>query len=317
MRRRRFDVQVLIVLLFVGGVFAAAFFIRVAENPFGLFAEPNELTLYCDDLLGLGERAELRCRGAVVGHVKAIQWGTRGTALASFSGKRNSPNQANSTEPERFWIRAGLNNRFGTWRFSRIGHIRGAVMQSTVTPSWIELVPATPAEPAPTNNSVAEIQLVPDKEQPGAEGMIAKASQIGDGILDIMHAINPPRPDNPEAAATPPIEKIVTVIDDLSKATHSLREFAVRLDQKGSDQELTKALQDLKTAVAQLHEHVTEADGAVQETRDAMVQFKKAAKTTDASAAKFSDLVDRFGDTAIGRAFVRKKSPTPTPTPRH
>src|SRR5438105_1966526 len=184
MRRRRFDVQVLIVVLFVGAVFAAAFFIRVAENPFGLFAEPNELTMYCDDLIGLHERAELRCRGAVVGHVKAIQWGTRASALASFAGKARAVGRNTPNEPERFWIRAGVNNRYGTWKFSRTGHIRGAVMQSTVTPSWIELSPVTPSEPPPTNNSLAEIELVPDKQQPGAEGLIAKAAEIGDQVLD-------------------------------------------------------------------------------------------------------------------------------------
>jgi hypothetical protein len=52
-----------------------------------------------------------------------------------------------------------------------------------------------------------------------------------------------------------------------------LHEFAIRLQEKGSDEELSKALQELKTAVARLHEHVTEADGAVQETRAAMAQF--------------------------------------------
>src|SRR5947209_2596392 len=143
MRRRRFDVQVLIVLLFVSGVFILSLLIRVAENPFGLFAEPNELTLYCDDLLGLHERAELRCRGAVVGHVKAIQWGTRDKALATTAGRAIAAMRSPTTGPERFWIRAGLNNRYGEWKFARVGYIRGAVMESAVTPSWIELMPAS------------------------------------------------------------------------------------------------------------------------------------------------------------------------------
>jgi hypothetical protein len=329
MRRRRFDVQVLIVTLFVVGIFISAFFIRVAENPFGLFAEPNQLTLYCDDLLGLGERAELRCRGAVVGHVKSIRWGTRATALANMGGKRIAGGSTSATEPERFWILAGVNNRYGNWKFARLGHIRGAVMQSTVTPSWIELVPASASDSPPASGSFAEIELQPDKQKPGAEGLIEKAAAVGDALLDIVHAINPPfqpvaqsgegsEGSRPQAGPTPPIQKVVAVIDDIAQTTRSLREFALRLEQKSTDEELNKALQELKTAVVQLHDHVTETDSAVQETKAAMIQFKKAAKNTDLSATKFNDLMDRVGDTTIGRALIRKKSPTPTPSPgRH
>jgi hypothetical protein len=327
MRRRRFDVQVLIVVLFVLGVFVSSLVIRVAENPFGLFAEPNELTLYCDDLLGLHERAELRCRGAVVGHVKSIQWGTRGIALASIGARAIAGNRITAEGPERFWIRAGVNNRYGAWKFARTGYIRGAVMESAVTPSWIELIPASASDAPAAGGSSTDIELVLDKQKPGAEGLAEKVSEIGDALLDIVHVINPPPQPaaqsgqgangaNPQPSATPPIQKIVTMIDDMSKTTHSLHEFAMRLEERGSDQELSKALQELKTAVARLHEHVTEADGAVQETKAAMSQFKKAAKKTDLSATKFNDLMDRVGDTTLGHALIRKKSPSPSPSPR-
>jgi hypothetical protein len=328
MRRRRFDVQVLIVILFVLAVFVSSLFIRVAENPFGLFAEPNGLTMYCDDLLGLHERAELRCRGAVVGHVKAIQWGTRTSALKSFGDKRVTVDATTEKEPERFWVRAGVNNRYGTWKFARVGHIRGAVMQSTVTPSWIELTPASAADPPAEGGSFAGIQLMPDPEKPGAEGLMEKANKISDTLLHMMHEIDPASRaaarsgETSEGSAlqptpTPPIEKVVAAIDDISQTTRSLREFALRLEKKSTDEELSRTLRDLKDAVAKLHEHVTDADGAVQETKAAMQQFKKAAKHTEVSATKFSDLMDRVGDTALGRALIRKKahSPTPTPTP--
>jgi phage-related tail protein len=154
-----------------------------------------------------------------------------------------------------------------------------------------------------------------------------KVSEIGDALLDLVHVINPPPEPaaqsgqgangaNPQPSATPPIQKIVTMIDDMSKTTQSLHEFAIRLEERSSDEELSKALQALKAAVAKLHEHVTEADGAVQETKAAMSQFKKAAKKTDVSATKFNDLVDRVGDTTLGRALIRKKSPSPSPPPR-
>ena len=324
MRRRRFDVQVLIVFLFVAAVFVSSLLIRVAENPFGIFAEPNELTLYCDDLLGLHERAELRCRGAVVGHVKSIQWGTRGTALASIGKRAIDRNRTTAEGPERFWIRAGVNNRYGAWKFARMGYIRGAVMESAVTPSWIELIPASTTDAPVAGGSSTDIELLVDKRKPGAEGLAEKVSEIGDALLDLVHVINPPPQPaaqaangaNPQPSATPPIQKIVTMIDDMSKTTHSLHEFAVRLEEKSSDEELSKALEALKTAVTRLHEHVTEADGAVQETTAAMSQFKKAAKKTDVSATKFSDLIDRVGDTTLGRALIRKKSPSPSPHPR-
>jgi ABC-type transporter Mla subunit MlaD len=327
MRRRRFDVQVLIVLLFVVGVFVSSLLIRVAENPFGLFAEPNELTLYCDDLLGLHERAELRCRGAVVGHVKSIQWGTRGIALATIGKRAIAGNRTAAEGPERFWIRAGVNNRYGAWKFARTGYIRGAVMESAVTPGWIELIPASASDSPAAAGSSTEIELVVDKSKPGAEGLAEKVTEIGDALLDLVHVINPPPQPaaqsgpgangaNPQPSATPPIQKIVTMIDDMSKTTQSLHEFAIRLEERSSDEELSKALQALKAAVAKLHEHVTEADGAVQETKAAMSQFKKAAKKTDVSATKFNDLVDRVGDTTLGRALIRKKSPSPSPPPR-
>jgi hypothetical protein len=322
MRRRRFDVQVLLVLLFVLGVFVSSLLIRVAENPFGLFAEPNELTLYCDDLLGLHERAELRCRGAVVGHVKSIQWGTRRRAFAGIGARAIAGNRILAEGPERFWIRAGVNNRYGAWKFARMGYVRGAVMESAVTPSWIELIPASASDPAAAPGASTDIELVLDKQKPGAEGLAEKVSELGDALLDIVHVINPPPEPaaqtngaNPQPSATPPIQKIVTMIDDMSKTTHSLHEFAIRLEEKGSDEELSKALKELKTAVAELHEHVTEADGAVQETRSAMSQFKKAAKKTDLSATKFNDLMDRVGDTTLGRALIRKKGPSPSPAP--
>jgi hypothetical protein len=330
MRRRRFDVQVLIVILFVFGIFVSTLFIRVAENPFGLFAEPNELTMYCDDLLGLHERAELRCRGAVVGHVKAIQWGTRANALANMGGKRLAGSSTTAKEPERFWIVAGVNNRYGNWKFARLGHIRGAVMQSTVTPSWVELAPASASDSPAAGGLLAEIELVPDKQKPGAEGLMEKAAEVGDALLGIVHAINPPFQPVAQsgeatelspphtAQPTPPIQKVVAVIDDIAQTTRSLREFALRLEEKSSDEELNKALQALKSAVAQLHDHITETDSAVQETKAAMIQFKKAATKTELSATKFNDLMDRVGDTTIGRAIIRKKSPSPSPSPwRH
>jgi hypothetical protein len=322
MRRRRFDVQVVIVLLFMLGVFVSSFFIRVAENPFGLFAEPNELTLYCDDLFGLHERAELRCRGAVVGHVKSIQWGMRSAAVASIGRRAIAINRSTTDEPERFWIRAGVNNHYGAWKFARLGHIRSSAMETAVTPSWIELTPASASDRLAAAGSSTEIELVADKQKRGTEGLAEKVTQVGDALLDLIHVINPPSVAQggngtiPQPSPTPPIQKIVAMIDDMSQTTHSLHEFAIRLEEKSSDEELSKALQELRTAVDKLHEHVTAADGAVQETHAAMSQFKKAAKKTDVSATKFSDLIDRVGDTTLGRALIRKKSPSPSPSPR-
>ena len=65
--------------------------------------------------------------------------------------------------------------------------------------------------------------------------------------------------------------------------------------------------------MARLHEHITEADGAVQETRAAMAEFKKAAKNTNVSATKFNDLVDRVDDTTLGRRPHSQESPVTHP----
>ena len=298
MRRYRFDFQVLLVLLFVAAIFVAALFIRVVENPLGIFSEPNELLLSCDDLQGLRERAELRCRGAIVGHVKKIEWGG-----------------------EQFSIKAGISNRYKDWSFAPRGHIQGAVMQSAVTPSWIELLPPQPNEPAVVAGPLAPIELIPAKQKAGAEGLMEKVTEIGDAVLDLVHVVNPPKADanvaRPDAQATPtpPIQKIVRMIDDMSETSRSMREFALRLKEKSTDEELNHALQELKNAVAKLHEHVTEADGAIEETKAAMNQFKKAAKSTELSTQKFNDLVDRVGDTTMGRMLIRKKSPSPSPSP--
>ena len=334
MNRRGFDIQVLVVLLFVLAIFLAALFIRVVENPLGLFSEPNELVLYGDDLQGLRERAELRCRGAVVGHVKTIQWGTRVGALGSMGqGPVAHPlEKTESDGPKRFWIRAGISNRYNDWKFSSRGHIQGAVMQSAVTPSWIELAPVTASDPPAPPGSLAEIELLPEKQKPGAEGLVDKVTELGDALLEVVHVLNPPPkvvvqsdpgasgPVSSEPTATSPIQKIVKVIDDMSQTSRSLREFAIRLQEKSTDEELNKALQELKTAVAKLHKHVNDADGAVEETKAAMIEFRRAAKATDLSAAKFDDLVDRIGDTTLGRVLIRKKNTqkaaSPTPRPR-
>lgn len=298
MRRYRFDLQLLLVLLFVAVIFAAALAIRVIENPLGLFSEPNALLLNCQDLQGLRERAELRCRGAIVGHVKSIEWG----------------------EGQRFWIRAGISDRYKHWTFSPRGHVQGAVMQSAVTPSWIELLPSASNESFVLAGPSAQIDLVPAKQKPGAEGLMEKVSEISDAVLDMVRVVNPPKEGTGAAGAqptaTPPIQKVVRMIDDMSETSKSMREFAQRLKEKASDEELSRALVELKDAVAKLHEHVTEADGAIEETRAAMNQFKKATKTAGVSTEKFNDLVDRVGDTTMGRILIRKKNPSPSPSPR-
>jgi len=329
-KRGRFDIQVVAVLLFVLVIFVATLFIRVAENPLGLFSEPRELVLYGQDLQGLRERAELRCRGAVVGHVKTIQWGTRAVALGKKIGEGDLGSNGKSAPDtvERFWIRAGINKRYKDWRFSLRGHVREAVMQSAVTPSWIELSPVTASDPVATAGSAAEIEIVPDKQKPGMEGLAEKATEIGDALLEVVHAINPPSDGiaqtdgegSAEPRATPPIKQILKVIDDMSQTSHSLREFAGRLKDKSTDDELNNALQQLKATVAKLQEHINDADGAIQETKAAMIEFRHAARATDVNATKFGDLVDRVGDTTLGRVLIRKKAgekaASPAPRPR-
>ena len=317
MRRYRFDLQVLFVLAFVAVIFLAAVFIRVVENPLGIFTEPNELLLYADDLQGVRERAEVRCRGTIVGHVKKIEWGTRATVFAGAAAKM--PTSA-PDDRVRFWMKAGVNNRFKNWAFAPRGHIQGAVMQSAMTPSWIELLPPVESEQSVTPGPFAQIELLPPKQKPGAEGLIEKVTEITDAVLELVRVINPSGEAGVEGQVgpkpTPPIQKIVRMIDDMAETSRTMRDFAIRVKEKGSDDELHEALQELKAAVTKLHEHVTEADGAVEETKAAMATFKKAAKSADISADKFGNLVDRVGDTTMGRMLIRKKDPTPTPTPR-
>jgi len=339
MKRRPFDLQVLMVLLFVALIFFAWILIRIKENRLGLFSESIQMVLYANDLQGLRERAEIRCRGAVVGHVKKIEWGKRAN-IAWTGGEGTAGGSAGETtagEPERFWVRGAIHTKYKAWKFSLRGHVRAAVVQSAVTPSWIELTPATATSDASQQaGSLADVQLVPEEKKPGAEGAMDKVTEIGDALLEMIRVINPPKEGvaqpnqavnadgtiSPQAAANQPLQKVVKMIDDLMQTSKSLREFASRLEGKSGDDELNKALQNLKTAVAKLHDHVSDTDGMVQETTSAMAELRQAAKNADVNIKKFGDLADRFGDTFMGRVLVRKKSgPRPplanaSPTPR-
>ena len=71
--KNRIEIQ-LIVILLCGLVFAAAWIgIQAARDNVGVWSESAELHFTTAELVGLAPRSELRCAGAVVGHVRKIE----------------------------------------------------------------------------------------------------------------------------------------------------------------------------------------------------------------------------------------------------
>ncbi len=114
--KKKLELQTIVVLLCALGIAGSWIGIQIARDTIGKWSEAHELWFTTGNLLGLGPRSELRCAGAVIGHVRAVKSGM---------GADGTP---------QFTIIAGVGRDFASWGFAPRGTVELGVVESALSP---------------------------------------------------------------------------------------------------------------------------------------------------------------------------------------
>lgn len=325
--KQKLELQTLIVLLCALGVAVSWIGIQIARESFGRWSEAHELRFATSDLLGLGPRSELRCAGAVVGHVRKV-----------------TPGTAANGQPQ-FTVIAGVGREFSAWKFAPRGVVMFAVVQSALSPSWINLdidttssgvlalepkngpLPLLPLEREPAKGDLENITTRIDKAiarftepQPGRTQSVtdelAETVSHLDGVVASLDGQT--RSAETDPAKRPPIDRLLLNLDattgNLNQITASLAKIV------GPDGGLSHTLATLDSTLVRLEELTGEMTKTVNHLNLKVdTSLGKMNTLLDDSTATVTGLqgkVDRLGNTFVGRMLIAKpdKKATPVPT---
>jgi ABC-type transporter Mla subunit MlaD len=326
--RLKLETQVLLVLLCVIGIAGAWIGIEVARDSFGIITEPYELHLETADLLGLGPRSEVHCAGALIGHVREIVTTIGADGLPHFT------------------IIAGVRREYSSWRFAPHGIAMAGVVQSALSPSWVNLVASNTPDAVqarrPKDGLPPTLRLERDQSSPDF-------SRIAERIDHAVDELTGPQTNGAPSA-----------IQELTQAIHHLNGLAASLDGQSLSTETDPAKRppvdqllsnldsttgNLKTMTASLDKTVGqggELDQTLATLTETLVRAEKMTEEMtktitrlnlkiDTSLGKVNGLLDEtsdtmttlhskadhLGETFLGRMLIGKsaKNSTPTPTP--
>jgi ABC-type transporter Mla subunit MlaD len=326
--KKKLEIQTIVILLCALGIAASWIGIQVAKDSLGGWTEPYEFHFTANDLLGLGPRSELRCAGAVIGHVRKVTSGITPDGVPQFM------------------IVAGIGRDFSAWPYAPHGIVMFSVVQSALSPSWINLdldskpdavrprepkdgpPPVLPLEREQSKADLDEIegrvnQVISQLTEPQNGNSLSAINELAQVIhhLDGVAASLDGQPlstgTNP---ATPsPLDRLVLNLD---ASTGNLKNMTASLDKTvGQGGELDHTLTTLTDSLLRIQKLTDEMTKTIDRLNLKIdVTIGKMNGVLDETAGTMTTLqekADRLGDTFVGRMLIAKpgKKSTPAPTP--
>lgn len=291
--KKKLEVQTILLLLCALLVAGSWIGLEVAKDSLGVWTEPAELHFTTDNLLGLGPRSELRCAGAVVGHVRKVT------------------TQLVNGQPQ-FDIVAGVGKQFAAWKFATPATVALGVVQSVVSPSSITLEIATtgPGVQPRKPGEAQPLDVIPLVQDTSNNAIAA----ITDRINKTIDQFTTVQKGHAEPATL-----------ELADAIHNLNAMTASLDQTvGKNGKVDTALdalnadlQHLKDTIDTTTKTISDLDAGVDTS---LRQMNGLVSETTVTMTTLHGTLERVGDTFVGRMLIARPktaaSPAPAKTPR-
>ena len=266
-------------------------------------------------------RSEVRCAGAVVGHVREVKAEQMEHGHAQFT------------------VIAGIGRDFTKWKFAPQGTVMSALVESALSPSWIELnidptssgvhagkgedgkLPVLALVRGPSDIDLKSIsaqieQVVGRLTQPRTTGGKSTMDQLGetieylDNVAASLDGKSPSAPQDP--AKPPPIQYILAKLrasaENLESATGSLKNTV------GKGGELDRALITLNDSLLKIEKLTEESTKAINHLN---LRVDSSVGKTNLLLDSLQGKADRLGETFVGRMLIAKPDPkAATPPPQ-
>lgn len=284
------------------GIAGAWIGIQISKDSLGIWSESSEIHFMSSDLLGLGPRSELRCAGAVIGHVRKITPSIAPDGTAQFH------------------LVSGVKNDFAQWPFAPFGTVKAGVVQSSLAPSSITLELST--EPnaikavPPESGTPPTLALVKDQPKNDMGAIIDQYIKLGNQIDHTIRQFTEPQNGRDKSVMQELAESVpaaATSLQNVEGATTSLR---IQLSEEGK---IDQALTELNASLGQLQKLTNELTKTVTNMNVKVdASLTKVDGLLEESTLTMTDLrikMEGFGESFVGRMLVGKPDATPTPSP--
>lgn len=300
--KKKLELQTIIVLVCVLAIAGAWIGIQVTRDSLGIWSESAEIHFTTNDLLGLGPRSELRCAGALVGHVRKV------TPSIGPDGRAQ------------FYLVSGIKNDFAAWRFAPVGIVKAGVVQSALAPSSIvlELSPAPDAIIASTPKDGTPPTLPLEKEKPKNDmnAIVDQYVKLGNQIDTTIRQFTEPQNGRPKSVMQELAESLPAVAGSLQNVENLTTTLKVQVSEDGKIDQTLTALNASLARLQTLTDELTKTVGTVNTKADtSLKKVDGLLDETTRTVAALHNKMDGFGGTFVGRMLVGKSSPTPTPSP--
>ncbi|MFZ4681248.1 MAG: hypothetical protein ACOYMS_02000 [Terrimicrobiaceae bacterium] len=303
--KKKLELQTLIVLLCVLAIAGAWIGIQITKDSLGVWSEASELHFTTPNLLGLGPRSELRCSGAVIGHVRKVtpSIGPDGEALFTLVG--------------------GVKKDFADWKFAPLGLVKAGVVQSALAPSSITLDLSTDSDAVqarnPRQGPPPNLLLAKEKSENDFTDVAVQYRKLGDEIDRTIRQFTEPQDGRTKSV----LEEFAEALPAAASSLRQLETMTAKLERDLSEKgKLDQTITSLNSNLARLQiltDEVTQTVGGVQGRMD--TSLKKVNGLLDETTGTMVELrskMEGFGGTFMGRMLVGKPSAaaTPSPTPK-
>lgn len=291
--KKKIEVQTIAVLVCVLAIAGAWIGIQVAKDSLGLWSESDEIHFETGDLFGLGQRSELKCSGATVGHIRRVvpSIGPDGQA--------------------RFLLVAGVRRDYAAWKFAPLGTVKAGVVDMALAPSSIRLVLSGGADAVqavnPGKGKPPVLPLEKEKSQNELADVAAQYRQLGDTIAATIRQFTEPQQGRDKSV----MQELAESIPAAAQALQNVEDITLTIETDLGDQGRLRATLDaLNGNLAQLDLLTKEATvtmGSVnQKVGTSLRKVNVLLDETTETMTTTQDKIERLGDTFFGRMLIAK-----------
>jgi hypothetical protein len=330
----RFDIQLPVLLVFVGFVVAAAIFLfrEIAADRFRIVEGAQPILFDAGSAEGLGFGSELRCQGLTVGRVRAIRVMEKdGLPLVEHG---TQPAGKRATDRIRFRIEASLDKPYANWVFQDKPEVRAGLGPSVLGLATIEMTIAEvrpPGEKLPPQT----LSLKFDEGRLGGmkddatllmESVVRRADLLGERVasgeatsvertlwnldrftekLDVAVTTLTVDTERPS-----PLKRLVDSADNLGRLVDKLGDQVQNLTKESTQtvRQSQEAITRLDAAIARFDRSQLEVLGETPAERRAVrKEMLETLHNLRQASVSLNDLIPRIGETSFGRIWVKKK----------
>lgn len=291
--KKKLEFQTIVVLLCVLAVAGAWIGIQITKDSLGVWSEAAEIHFTSDNLFGIGPRSELRCAGAVVGHIRRI------TPSVGPDGKA------------RFHLLSGIRRDYATWKFAPVGIVKAGVVESALSPSSIslELDPGPNAVRAvvPKLGKPPTLPLEKEKSKSDLTEVVEQYRRLGDRIDSTIRQFT--EPQNGRAQSV--MEELAKAIPSASDSLRNIENVTDNIRaQVSPDGKIDLTLNSLNRNLAQLQLLTDQVSKTVTNVNTQLNTGMRKVnglldETTDTVGALHGK-VNGLGGTFFGRMLIAK-----------